>query len=54
MRDQWINQTLCAVNDCVMRLGVLQGEFHWHKRSTRSKVLPCRKASFRQETREWM
>lgn len=30
-RDQWVNQTLCAVNDCVVRLGVLQGEFHWHK-----------------------
>ena len=25
------NQTLCRVNDCVVRLGVMQGEFHWHK-----------------------
>ena len=30
-RDQWVNQTLCRVNDCVVRLGVLHGEFHWHK-----------------------
>jgi mannose-6-phosphate isomerase-like protein (cupin superfamily) len=30
-KDQWVNQTLCRVNDCVVRLGVLQGEFHWHK-----------------------
>jgi mannose-6-phosphate isomerase-like protein (cupin superfamily) len=29
--EQWFNQTLCQVNDCVVRLGVLQGEFHWHK-----------------------
>ncbi len=29
--DQWFNQTLCRVNDCVVRLGVLRGEFHWHK-----------------------
>src|SRR2546426_12303081 len=29
--DPWYNQTLCRVNDCVVRLGVLQGEFHWHK-----------------------
>jgi mannose-6-phosphate isomerase-like protein (cupin superfamily) len=29
--DQWYNQTLCQVNDCVVRLGVIQGEFHWHK-----------------------
>ena len=28
---QWYNQTLCRVNDCVVRLGVVQGEFHWHK-----------------------
>ena len=29
--DNWFNQTLCEVNDCVVRLGVVQGEFHWHK-----------------------
>lgn len=31
VRDDWFNQTLCEVNDCVVRLGVVQGEFHWHK-----------------------
>ena len=30
-QDDWFNQTLCRVNDCVIRLGVMQGEFHWHK-----------------------
>jgi mannose-6-phosphate isomerase-like protein (cupin superfamily) len=30
-KEKWSNQTLCQVNDCVVRLGVLQGEFHWHK-----------------------
>jgi mannose-6-phosphate isomerase-like protein (cupin superfamily) len=30
-KEQWFNQTLCEVNDSVVRLGVLQGEFHWHK-----------------------
>jgi len=30
-KEQWSNQTLCEVNDAVVRLGVLQGEFHWHK-----------------------
>lgn len=29
--DQWFNQTLCKVNDSVVRLGVMQGEYHWHK-----------------------
>ena len=28
---QWYNQTLCRVNDSVMRLGVVHGEYHWHK-----------------------
>ena len=27
----WYNQTLCKVNDSVVRLGVVQGEYHWHK-----------------------
>ena len=27
----WFNQTLCRVNDSVVRLGVVQGEYHWHK-----------------------
>jgi mannose-6-phosphate isomerase-like protein (cupin superfamily) len=29
--DRWYNQTLCQVNQSVVRLGVLQGEYHWHK-----------------------
>jgi mannose-6-phosphate isomerase-like protein (cupin superfamily) len=28
---KWFNQTLCRVNDSVVRLGVVQGEYHWHK-----------------------
>lgn len=27
----WYNQTLAKVNDSVVRLGVMQGEYHWHK-----------------------
>ena len=29
--EQWFNQTLTRVNDSVVRLGVIEGEFHWHK-----------------------
>ena len=29
--DRWYNQTLCQVNNSVVRLGVVQGEYHWHK-----------------------
>ena len=27
----WFNQSLCTVNGSVIRLGILKGEFHWHK-----------------------
>ena len=28
--DKWWNQTLCKVNDSVVRLGIIEGEYHWH------------------------
>jgi mannose-6-phosphate isomerase-like protein (cupin superfamily) len=28
--DRWWNQTLCRVNDSVVRLGIIEGEYHWH------------------------
>lgn len=28
---KWYNQTLCKVNGSVVRLGVIEGEYHWHK-----------------------
>ncbi len=28
---QWFNQTLCQVNASVVRVGVIEGEYHWHK-----------------------
>src|ERR1700691_1341437 len=30
----WFNQTLTQVNDSVVRLGILEGEYHWHKHDT--------------------
>jgi mannose-6-phosphate isomerase-like protein (cupin superfamily) len=30
-QHKWYNQTLCKVNDSVIRLGVIEGEYHWHK-----------------------
>ena len=29
--DPWCNQTLIQVGDALVRLGVMQGEFHWHE-----------------------
>jgi mannose-6-phosphate isomerase-like protein (cupin superfamily) len=28
---KWFNQTLCQVNGSVVRMGVIEGEYHWHK-----------------------
>lgn len=29
--EPWFNQTLTQVNDAIVRLGILRGEYHWHK-----------------------
>ncbi len=28
---KWFNQTLCQVNDSVVRMAVIEGEYHWHQ-----------------------
>ncbi|RYD56711.1 MAG: cupin domain-containing protein [Sphingobacteriales bacterium] len=30
-KEKWWNQTLTQVNDSVVRIGIVEGEFHWHK-----------------------
>jgi mannose-6-phosphate isomerase-like protein (cupin superfamily) len=30
-KEKWFNQTLTQVNDSVVRIGIVEGEFHWHK-----------------------
>jgi mannose-6-phosphate isomerase-like protein (cupin superfamily) len=29
--EPWHNETLATVNDAVVRLGVIEGDFHWHR-----------------------
>ena len=28
---KWFNQTLCKVNESVVRVAIIEGEYHWHK-----------------------
>lgn len=30
-KEKWFNQTLTKVNDSVVRIGIIEGDFHWHK-----------------------
>ena len=32
--ERWYNQTLCRVDESVVRLGVVEGEYHWHHHDT--------------------
>ena len=31
VKDKWFNQTLTEVNGSVVRVGIIEGEYHWHK-----------------------
>jgi len=36
--EKWWNQTLCRVNESVARIGVFEGEFHWHKHDNEDEL----------------
>lgn len=46
VKDRWYNQTLCKVNDSVIRLGVMQGEYHWHKHEDDDEFFFCLDGEF--------
>lgn len=41
VQDAWYNQTLVRVNDSVVRLGVMQGEYHWHQHEADDEFFFC-------------
>ena len=46
VKDEWYNQTLCQVNGSVVRLGVMQGEYHWHKHDEDDEFFFCLDGEF--------
>ena len=42
----WFNQTLTKVNDSVVRLGIVEGEYHWHKHEMRTSFSLCSAANY--------
>ena len=47
--DPWYNQTLIQVGDVLVRLGVMQGEFHWHKHDEQDEFFFVVDGAFRIE-----
>ena len=47
--DPWYNQTLIGVGDVLVRLGVMQGEFHWHKHEEQDEFFFVLDGEFRIE-----
>jgi len=45
-RDKWFNQTLTQVNDSVVRLGIVEGEYHWHKHDREDEFFLCLEGRF--------
>jgi len=39
--DKWWNQTLTKVNDSVVCLGIVEGEYHWHKHDNDNEFFFC-------------
>jgi quercetin dioxygenase-like cupin family protein len=37
-KEKWINISLTEVNDSIVRLGILEGEFHWHKHNLEDEL----------------
>jgi mannose-6-phosphate isomerase-like protein (cupin superfamily) len=46
VKDRWYNQTLCEVNGSVVRLGVMQGDYHWHKHEHDDEFFFCLEGEF--------
>jgi mannose-6-phosphate isomerase-like protein (cupin superfamily) len=47
--DPWYNQTLIRIGDVLVRLGVMQGEFHWHKHDEQDEFFFVLDGQFRIE-----
>jgi hypothetical protein len=45
-KDKWYNQTLCKVNDSVVRMAVVQGEYHWHEHQDIDEFVSCSMGGF--------
>ena len=44
--DKWFNQTLTKVNESVVRLGIVEGEYHWHKHDNDDEFFFCLQGQF--------
>ena len=45
-KDKWFNQSLTIVNDSVVRLGIVEGEYHWHTHNNDDEFFLCLKVNY--------
>ena len=45
-KDKWFNQTLTQVNESVVRVGIVEGEYHWHKHDNDDEFFFCLQGEF--------
>lgn len=49
VKDQWFSQSLCEANGSVIRMGVVQGTYHWHKHDQSDQFFFCIDGEFQIE-----
>ena len=49
VEDSWYNQSLVQVGDVLVRLGVMEGEFHWHRHDDQDEFFFVLEGQFRIE-----
>jgi mannose-6-phosphate isomerase-like protein (cupin superfamily) len=52
VEDTWYNQTLVQVGEVLVRLGVMEGEFHWHRHDEQDEFFLVLDGQFRIELEE--
>ncbi len=36
--DTWFNQSICQINGSVLRLGIMEGNYHWHQHENEDEL----------------
>jgi mannose-6-phosphate isomerase-like protein (cupin superfamily) len=51
--DKWWNQTLCRVDESIVRLGIVEGEYHWHSHADLDEFFYVIEGRFLIDLEDW-